>query len=158
MSSPPIFFNFFAQVEHVFFQLSSSKFNGFPVVNSAGQPIGIIERDALIQLIKKRAWYTAVTNIEPELPHWRLTSNDINPGQIDTQNSINTPLDDNKLTEDFAPYHEGGGDIDPEDVTEKDERDYPRQQPVLEWEDLNQDFESNPMNYKDIEEIAQSNG
>ena len=64
MSSPPVFFNFLAQVEHVFFQLSTSKLNGFPVVNSAGQPIGIIERDSLIQLIKKRAWYSPVPNIE----------------------------------------------------------------------------------------------
>lgn len=49
------------------------------------------------------------------------------------------------------------GDVDDDDVTEKDERKHPRQMPVLEWEDLNQDFESNPMNYKDIEELAQAN-
>jgi hypothetical protein len=28
------------------------------VVNSDGQPIGIIERDALVTLIEKKAWYS----------------------------------------------------------------------------------------------------
>lgn len=34
MSSPPIFFNFVVSVEQVYYQLESTPFNGFPVVNS----------------------------------------------------------------------------------------------------------------------------
>jgi Voltage gated chloride channel/CBS domain len=58
MSAPPIFFHFLATVEQVFYQLQNTPFNGFPVTNSAGQPIGIIERDTLITLIQKHCWYT----------------------------------------------------------------------------------------------------
>lgn len=58
MTAPPIHFNFIATVEQVYYQLDHSKFSGFPVVNSTGQVIGIIERDSLIALIEKHAWYT----------------------------------------------------------------------------------------------------
>ena len=32
--------------------------------------------------------------------------------------------------------------------------EYPLQEPMLTWEDLNQDFESNIREYKEIEDIA----
>lgn len=57
MSAPPIFFNFIAKVEQVYYQLANTSYNGFPVVNSAGQPIGIIERDTLITMLAKYCWY-----------------------------------------------------------------------------------------------------
>lgn len=57
MSTPPIHFQFVASVEQIYYQLSNTCFNGFPVVNSGGQPIGIVERDTLVELIKKKAWY-----------------------------------------------------------------------------------------------------
>jgi hypothetical protein len=57
MSAPPIHFSFLASVEQVLYQLESTPYNGFPVVNSRSQPIGIVERDVLITLIRSEAWY-----------------------------------------------------------------------------------------------------
>ena len=57
MSCPVVHFNFIAQVKEVYFHLSHTTFNGFAVVNTYGRAIGIIERDTLIALIKKKAWY-----------------------------------------------------------------------------------------------------
>ena len=53
MTSPVSQFHFIAKVGEVFFQLETTDFNGFPVVNSEQRPIGIIERDTLITLIEK---------------------------------------------------------------------------------------------------------
>ena len=57
MSSPVASFNFIERVENVYYQLSNTEFNGFPVLNPKGQPIGIIERDTLVVLLGKQAWY-----------------------------------------------------------------------------------------------------
>jgi hypothetical protein len=57
MSHPVKSFHFIAKVEDIFFQLQNSDFNGFAVLNVHGRPIGIIERDILITLIERYAWY-----------------------------------------------------------------------------------------------------
>ena len=57
MGAPLISFPFIARVGDIFFQLKNTKHNGFPVLNDKGQAVGIIERDCLITLIEKEAWY-----------------------------------------------------------------------------------------------------
>ena len=43
-----------------------------------------------------------------------------------------------------------------EDVEVMDEKEYPRQEAKLVWQDMNQDFKSNPKSHKgEVEEIAQ---
>lgn len=44
-----------------------------------------------------------------------------------------------------------------EDTDEKDEREYPRQEAKLKWDELNQDLYSNPRDPKDCEMIATDN-
>jgi hypothetical protein len=50
-------FNFVAKVSEVYKQLANTTYNGFPVMNSKGQPIGIIERDTLVVVLGKHCWY-----------------------------------------------------------------------------------------------------
>lgn len=50
-------FNFIAKVADIFYQLEYTTYSGFPVTNKHGRPIGIVERDVLITLIEKKAWY-----------------------------------------------------------------------------------------------------
>lgn len=57
MTAPVTCFPFLVRVQDVFQQLKNTKFNGFPVLNDRNQPVGIIERDLLITLIEKKAWY-----------------------------------------------------------------------------------------------------
>lgn len=57
MRHPVISFPFLAKVHEVYRWLENTEHSGFPVLNSAGRPIGIIERDALIVMIRNRAWY-----------------------------------------------------------------------------------------------------
>jgi hypothetical protein len=57
MSNPVTKFNFIEKVGNIYFQLQNTPYNGFPVFNSKRRPIGIIERDVLITLIKKEVWY-----------------------------------------------------------------------------------------------------
>ena len=57
MSANPCKLKFVCKVEQVWQFLKETSFNGFPVINSAGIPTGIIERDALITLLEKKAWY-----------------------------------------------------------------------------------------------------
>lgn len=66
-------------------------------------------------------------------------------------NSIN-----NDQEEPFSPHGDTEAEVD--DVTNHDEKDYPRQQPKLVWTDMNKDFQSTPMDYKQITHIAQENG
>ena len=48
---------FIVKVEQAFKDLECTNYNGFPVLNNAGRPIGIIERDVLIAMIEEKAWY-----------------------------------------------------------------------------------------------------
>lgn len=57
MSCPPLCFRFVAKVEDVYYKLSTTKHNGFPVLDKKDRIIGLIERDTLITLIEKMAWY-----------------------------------------------------------------------------------------------------
>lgn len=57
MTCPVSCFPFLVKVGDVAHQLKNTKYNGFPVLNDRSQPIGIIERDTLIALIEKKAWY-----------------------------------------------------------------------------------------------------
>lgn len=91
MSAPPISFNFIAPLEQVYYQLVNTPFNGFPVTNSAGQPIGIIERDTLIALIQKHCWYS-----KPDIVP-------INHSSYEPLPSINR---DDPLREEFVPHHQ----------------------------------------------------
>ena len=52
MHSPVSTFPFIVKVERVFQELEKHSYNGFPVLNNAGRPIGIIERDVLITIIE----------------------------------------------------------------------------------------------------------
>lgn len=57
MSAPPRCLNFVCKIKDVYYQLENTTFQGFPVINSNLTFIGMIERDVLITLIEKRAWY-----------------------------------------------------------------------------------------------------
>lgn len=57
MHSPAITFPFIVKVEQAYQELEKNNYNGFPVVNSQGRPVGIIERDVLITMIEHKAWY-----------------------------------------------------------------------------------------------------
>ena len=57
MQTPPRCLHFLAKVKDVYYQLENTTFNGFPVVNTNNICIGLIERDVLITLIEKSAWY-----------------------------------------------------------------------------------------------------
>lgn len=59
MCAPPRCFQFVAKITDIYYQLENTTFNGFPVLNSSGRPIGIIERDILITLIERHCWYYA---------------------------------------------------------------------------------------------------
>ena len=48
---------FIVKVEKAYKELECTNYNGFPVLNNAGRPIGIIERDVLIAMIEEKAWY-----------------------------------------------------------------------------------------------------
>ena len=62
MHHPVITFPFIAKVHEVYRWLENTEHSGFPVLNSGGRPIGIIERDALIVMIEHKAWYTKEGN------------------------------------------------------------------------------------------------
>lgn len=57
MHSPVTTFPFIVKVDQVFKELERNNYNGFPVLNSYGRPIGIIERDVAITIIENKAWY-----------------------------------------------------------------------------------------------------
>jgi CBS domain-containing protein len=57
MNSHVISFNFIAPVHEVYRYLENTEHSGFPVLNSASRPVGIIERDSLIAMIKHKVWY-----------------------------------------------------------------------------------------------------
>jgi chloride channel 7 len=57
MHSPVISFNFIVPVHEVYRFLENTEYNGFPVLNGSLRPVGIIERDALIVMIKHKVWY-----------------------------------------------------------------------------------------------------
>jgi chloride channel 7 len=57
MHSPVISFNFIASVHEVYRFLENTDHSGFAVLNGAMRPIGIIERDALIVMIRHKVWY-----------------------------------------------------------------------------------------------------
>ena len=57
MSKPPVFFKTVVTVGNIYEKLQSTAFNGFPVTGDGDRFVGIIERDVLIVLIKKRAFY-----------------------------------------------------------------------------------------------------
>jgi CBS domain-containing protein len=66
MTGEPARLQFVTTVEQVWHYLKNSKYNGYPVVNSDGQPIGIIDRDALVTLIEKKGWYRSSQGIQIE--------------------------------------------------------------------------------------------
>ena len=49
--------NFIAMVRNVYRLLENSEHSAFPVTNNENQPIGLIERDALIAMIENSCWY-----------------------------------------------------------------------------------------------------
>ena len=51
------FFNFIVNVNDAYEQLSGTTLNGFIVVNNSMRVIGIIDRDSLVTLIQREAWY-----------------------------------------------------------------------------------------------------
>ena len=57
MHSPVVTFNFIIKVSQAYDILERTTHSGFPVLNSFGRPIGIIERDILITMIEYQAWY-----------------------------------------------------------------------------------------------------
>ena len=57
MHAPVTTMPFIVKVERAYADLERTSHNGFPVLNSQGRPIGIIERDVLITMIDKKAWY-----------------------------------------------------------------------------------------------------
>ena len=57
MHSPVISFNFISPVHELYRYLENTEHCGFPVLNGQGRPIGIVERDALIVLLKHKVWY-----------------------------------------------------------------------------------------------------
>ena len=57
MHSPVICFNFIAPVHELYRYLENTEHSGFPVLNGHGRPIGIVERDALIVMLKHKVWY-----------------------------------------------------------------------------------------------------
>jgi CBS-domain-containing membrane protein len=57
MNSHVVSFNFIAHVHEVYRYLENTEHSGFPVLNSASRPVGIIERDSLIAMIKHKVWY-----------------------------------------------------------------------------------------------------
>jgi len=57
MSKNVRFFNFIVNVNDVYEQLSGTTLNGFIVVNNSMRVIGIIDRDSLVTLIQREAWY-----------------------------------------------------------------------------------------------------
>lgn len=57
MHSPVVTFNFIVRVSQAYEILERTTHSGFPVLNSFGRPIGIIERDVLITMIEYQAWY-----------------------------------------------------------------------------------------------------
>ncbi|CDW84851.1 h(+) cl(-) exchange transporter 7-like [Stylonychia lemnae] len=174
MSTPVVSFHFVAKVGDVYFQLHNTKYSGFPVMNSRNQPIGIIERDTLITLIQKNAWYE-------DIGAKRLTSKFIDGKNTLTENgtartssfihryerydedynqeknrvpsnNINESMDDDgsqqMLNDVLVKQNQEGNEYDYQ---------YPRQQPKLKWEDLNQNFKSAEKDYKTIEQIAIAN-
>jgi hypothetical protein len=50
-------FHFIARVDEIYRYLENTTHSGFPVLNSGGRPVGIIERDSLIALLKHKFWY-----------------------------------------------------------------------------------------------------
>jgi chloride channel 7 len=57
MHSPVTSFNFISPVHELYRYLENTEHCGFPVLNGQGRPIGIVERDALIVLLKHKVWY-----------------------------------------------------------------------------------------------------
>ena len=58
LMSPNVrFFTFIANVNDIYEQLAGTTLNGFVVVNKSMRVIGIIDRDALVTLIERKAWY-----------------------------------------------------------------------------------------------------
>jgi len=68
--------------------------------------------------------------------------------------SINVDMKE-QMTEEFLPQQKTKeGDWDVED---SDENDFPRQAPKIEWQDLNQDFESHAKDHKHVKQIVEQN-
>jgi hypothetical protein len=57
MHAPVRSLHFIVKVETAYQELERASFNGYPVLNSYGRPVGIIERDVLITMIERKAWY-----------------------------------------------------------------------------------------------------
>lgn len=57
MHAPVRSMPFIVKVGEAYAELERASFNGFPVLNSYGRPVGIIERDVLITMIERKAWY-----------------------------------------------------------------------------------------------------
>jgi hypothetical protein len=46
--------------------LENTDHSAFPVINSCGRPIGLIERDAIIAMIKNKCWYFRESRLSGE--------------------------------------------------------------------------------------------
>jgi hypothetical protein len=64
MNASPASLQFVTTVAQVWHYIKNSTHNGFPVLNSAGIPIGIIERDALVAMIENKAWYCSKKGLQ----------------------------------------------------------------------------------------------
>lgn len=90
MHSPVISFQFIVKVQEVYRYLENTEHSGFPVVNSSGRPVGIIERDALIAMIEHKVWYRRKSGESPkfgERGHYKQMIEDRQEGTVRTEGS-----------------------------------------------------------------------
>ncbi|CDW84850.1 h(+) cl(-) exchange transporter 7-like isoform 2 [Stylonychia lemnae] len=172
MSAPPICFLFVAKVKDIYFQLSTTNHNGFPVQDKQHRLIGLVERDVLITLIEKQAWYFPNDSKLPTfgdgiiIKKDRLSDINRNNSMESSSNGrvrassqenqyIQSNFQQNLLQQDMELMHQQEQKVDEADY--EDYRLFPIQDDKIQWQDLNQDFKSNIRNYKDITELAVRN-
>eukprot|EP00347_Sterkiella_histriomuscorum_P003230 403365093 len=176
MSSPARHFNFIVNIKEVVYQLTSTRFNGFPVVNGVGRVVGLIERDVLVTLIQKEAWYDpeeSITNVrESKVADFEgnlqknnqdknlSTLQSINNNVADDDDEQYMELDKTDQGQDLLMVHD-------EDLLQRINRSeyqdntdfnkFPLQEDKIKWWELNQDFKSNQKNIHDVLDIANDN-
>eukprot|EP00347_Sterkiella_histriomuscorum_P015757 403355796 len=175
MAAPVSTFPFLVKVGDVFFQLKNTKYNGFPVLNDRSQPIGIVERDSLILLIEKQAWYehidvkrmTSDFQEALEQPEQQERTSSFlrrydkyrqNTVDIKREERINTAVNES-ITESQSDLMHDMLDKQDQDQVDSDlfDREYPKQVTKLKWEDLNQNYSSAEKSYQEVEQIAIQN-
>ena len=156
MKQPVKMFHFKAQVQEIAEYLSSTSFNGFPVVNSQRKLVGLINRDYLMVLLKNKCWVSDFRKhnenaIHPSNRH-SLNSEYLREKKATITRQMLDGMDRDSKRKLILSHIDNEEDEDIDfSIT-----DIKEALPVT-WEDFNHKFNDEPSKYDEVKDICMQN-